>query len=255
NLCDVMIVGRGGGSIEDLWAFNEEVVANALYESRIPTIAAIGHETDHTIACYVADLRAPTPSAAAEMVLKESKAVIDHISQLEARIRSLIVHQIKHDKQKLLGITRHPLFQRSSHLLGPSMQRLDYLKEALDHAIKSRVDREKSKLEKMQKIVHAMNPMARIPHLKNQIREKGRAIDQAILFKLKNNSQRLNKIISVLKAIDPKNILNKGYSILFSEKEVSVIKSIHSLNKDDRIKFLVSDGSGIAHVVEINNGK
>lgn len=255
NLCDVMIIGRGGGSIEDLWAFNEEIVANALYNSRIPTIAAIGHETDHTIACYVADLRAPTPSAAAELVLKESKAVCDHLSQLEARIRSFVVHQIRHDKQKLAGIMRHPLFQRSSHLLGPSMQRLDFLKEELDHAINMKIERDRSKVERMQKVVHAMNPLARIPFLKKQLQVKGQALDQAIHFKIKNYSNKINKIISILKAIDPKNVLNKGYTILFSEKNGSVIKSIHSINKDDRIKFLLSDGSGIAQVVETQNGK
>lgn len=255
NLCDVMIIGRGGGSIEDLWAFNEEIVANAIYNSRIPTIAAIGHETDHTIACYVADLRAPTPSAAAEMVLKESRAVTDHLSQLEARIRSLIAHKIKHDKQRLHGIIRQPIFLRASHLLGPTMQRLDYLREEIDHALKMKIERNRAKIERFQKVAHAMNPLARIPYMKKQLQEKGRSLDQAILFKIKNNSQKLNKIISILNAIDPKNVLNKGYTILFSEKNGSVIKSIHSIKKDDRIKFLLTDGSGIAQVVETKNGK
>ncbi len=135
------------------------------------------------------------------------------------------------------------------------MQRLDFFREALDHAIKMKIERQRSKIDRIQKVVHAMNPLARIPFLKKQLQERGRAIDQAILFKIKNNSQKLNKIISILKAVDPKNILNKGYTILFSEKNGSVIKSIHSINKDDRIKFLLSDGSGIAQVVETQNGK
>jgi exodeoxyribonuclease VII large subunit len=256
QLCDVMIIGRGGGSIEDLWAFNEEIVAQAIYESKIPIIAAIGHETDHTIACYVADIRAPTPSAAAEIVVKESKSYLDQLTQMDSRLKTALLHHLKHEKQKLLGILRSPLFQRSSALLGPSMQKLDDLKESLELSIKNKIDVYKNKVERFSRIIQALNPLVKINHNKIRIKEKAYRLDQLMAFKLKNEKHKLHRIEELLKAIDPKNILNKGYSILFSEKDRSVIKSIHSIQKHDRIEFLVSDGSGRLEVLETKtNGK
>lgn len=106
DLVDVMIVGRGGGSIEDLWAFNEEIVADALYNSRIPTISAVGHETDHCIADYVADVRAPTPSAAAEIVIAEKAHQLQQLGQIQQRMQQTLRHLIRHQMQQLEGVKR-----------------------------------------------------------------------------------------------------------------------------------------------------
>lgn len=250
KLCDVMIVGRGGGSIEDLWAFNEEIVAQAIYESGIPIVAAIGHETDHTIACYVADVRAPTPSAAAEIVTKESDQIKKHFLQIKTRLTQALLSHLKHDKQKLNGYMRLPLFQSPSYLLGPYMQRIDHLREDIDDVMQRRLLQSHQKLDRIKKILEALNPKLRIVQTRSRLIEKAKSIDQALLFKLKNKEHKLTRIVEVLKALDPKNLLNKGYTIIFSEKDGSVIKSIHSIQINDKIKFLLSDGKAQAIITD-----
>ena len=231
QLCDVIIVGRGGGSLEDLWAFNEEIVAEAIFKSQIPIVAAVGHETDHTIACYVADVRAPTPSAAAEIILQEGAALQKHLSQIDERLRSALSSFIRHEKQKLAGILRHPLFTSPYALLGPWMQRLDILHNRIE----------------------AVKPAAKISHMKIHLQQMALRMDSSILNHLKNKHYKLNKIVEILHAIDPKNLLTKGYSILFSEKEGSVIKSVRSLQKNEPVRLLLADGSAHAKVTDIDH--
>ena len=229
HLCDVMIVGRGGGSIEDLWAFNEEIVAQALFESRIPVIAAIGHETDHTIADYVAS-RAPTPSAAAEIVLQESLLLQKQLEQTAERLTSGMTVFLKHERQKLTALAKNPLFSSPYGLLGPWMQRLDSWQARL----------------------HALKPTTKMAHMKTHLTQISQRLDMQMTNYLKNKQLKLNKTAEILKAIDPKNLLTKGYTILFSEKEGSVIKSVHSLKKDESVRFLLADGSARSTITDID---
>lgn len=231
KLCDVLIVGRGGGSIEDLWAFNDEGVANAIYNSEIPIIAAIGHETDHTIADYVADVRAPTPSAAAEIVLQESELLMKHLRQSKERLTIGIHNFLKHERQRLNGILRHPLFISPYALLGPFMQKLDKKHARLEN----------------------LKPTAKIAHMKAHLAHLTKRIDATILNYHKQKSFKLYKTEDILKVIDPKNLLTKGYNILFSEKDGSVIKSVCSLKNNESVRILLSDGSARSTITEIHH--
>ncbi len=125
NLADVLIVGRGGGSIEDLWAFNEEIVAKAIFESQIPIISAVGHETDFTIADWVADVRAPTPSAAAEIAIAEKANLLKFLQSAEQLCRQRAVQQIGQYRQRLSALQKHPLLSSPYGVLAPAIQRLD----------------------------------------------------------------------------------------------------------------------------------
>lgn len=132
NLADVLIVGRGGGSIEDLWAFNEERVAKAIYESKIPVISAVGHETDFTIADWVADARAPTPSAAAEIALAEKSQLLTFLERAQAICRQRISQQIAQHRQHISALQKHPLLSSPYGVLSPAIQRLDDLARQLE---------------------------------------------------------------------------------------------------------------------------
>jgi exodeoxyribonuclease VII large subunit len=125
RLADVLIVGRGGGSIEDLWAFNEEIVAKAIFESKIPIISAIGHETDFTIADWVADVRAPTPSAAAEIVIAEKANLLRFLESTQELCRQRIAQQIHQYRERVSALQKHPLLSSPYGVLAPAIQRLD----------------------------------------------------------------------------------------------------------------------------------
>lgn len=276
-LVDVMIVGRGGGSLEDLWAFNEEIVAQAIYNSQIPIIAAVGHETDHCIADYVADVRAPTPSAAAEIVIAEKAHCLDHLSVLRRRMLQTVTHLIKHDRRRLEGIVKQPLLTNSYALLGPWMQKLDDQKEDLDLTMKQKIEGYRIKIEFFARQLHGLKPSTLINHYKQNLKQKSQQLDQAwsgmqSQRRLRFNAdrerkrfcelgerrltllrERLDNLIDHMHAIDPKNLLKKGYSILFSEKGHSVINSIQALEKEQRARLMLSDGEALITINQIDS--
>ena len=158
NLVDVIIVGRGGGSIEDLWAFNEEIVAKAIFESTIPIISAVGHETDHSIADYVADIRAPTPSAAAQIVIAEKAHQEQTLSQLQQRIHQIITHQITQYRQRLKLIMKQPWYISPYNILGTYVQKIDDLNSKIHNTITQNLTQKKIRLQGVEKTIKAINP-------------------------------------------------------------------------------------------------
>lgn len=253
NLADVLIVGRGGGSLEDLFAFNEEVVAEAIYNSRIPIISAVGHETDHCIADYVADIRAPTPSAAAEIVIAEKNQYQNHLQTMGKRLAQTVMHMISKDRHRLQGIMRHPLLKNPRLLIESRYLQLDDMKERVDAAISIQLEKRKSRIAAFAKQVQSLNPIKQISHFKQKLSQCDKSIQKEIKFKISMHKERLKKLIILLEAIDPKNLLKKGYSILFSEKDHSVITSIRDVQKNEQGRLLLSDGETIVTFNEIIN--
>ncbi|WP_105618126.1 exodeoxyribonuclease VII large subunit [Vallitalea okinawensis] len=144
---DVLIVGRGGGSIEDLWAFNEEVVARAIVASNIPVISAVGHETDFTIADFVSDLRAPTPSAAAELAVPSLLELAEGINNLQVRLVKGMEYQINQKREKLIYFSNHPAFRNPSNMIDQHKQYLDFLDKRLIQFMKASLDKKKLLLQ------------------------------------------------------------------------------------------------------------
>lgn len=288
NLVDVIIVGRGGGSIEDLWAFNEEIVAEAIFNSQIPIISAVGHETDHSIADYVADVRAPTPSAAAEIVIAEKVHYLKHLAQLRQRMQQTLFQLISKDRHRLKGLLRQPSFRSPYGILSDWTQRLDDLKENLINTLKQKLERHKLLLDSRSKQLHSLKPTVQLTNFKNKLAYWDKGFKTAFYSKLenfrkllKNNDQklfyiwnskhhklkyqfdlevkqkqlyhlwqkdlnlrkeRLNYLINGLKTIDPKNLLTKGYCILFSENDHSAITSVRAVQKNQEIRVMLADG-------------
>lgn len=301
DLVDVMIVGRGGGSLEDLWAFNEEVVASAIYNSRIPVISAVGHETDHCIADYVADVRAPTPSAAAEIVISEKNQQLERLSTLRRRIQQMVTHQIEHNRLRLKGILKHPLFARPQHLLEWRMQKLDDARSLLDQSMRQILRLKKHQVEAKAQHIASLKPTNLIAHFRQRFKvcrqsiqnilhqrlvqdrqkllykrdqlenvwkgqqrarihllsreKKQEALDQAIVERLQLHQRKLHHMGEMLKALDPKTILNKGYAILFDAEEPVVIRSIAQLSKGQSARLVLSDGEVLVTVNQISFAK
>ncbi len=229
KLADVLIVGRGGGSLEDLWAFNEEIVAEAIFRSQIPIISAIGHETDTSIADYVADVRAPTPSAAAEIATGEKNQQLQFLAQARTRIDHTVKTQAAQYKKGLERFKKTSLLSSPYALLGPHFQRIDDLRSSLEIRTKQHIEKKSLQLQAFSRQLDSLKPANQIAILKQQLRQ----------------------LVSHLKAIDPKNLLTKGYCILFQEKLDSVILSSQELAGGQTVRILMHDGQAKAHIEEI----
>ena len=159
NSCDVMIVGRGGGSIEDLWAFNEEIVANAIFNSKIPIVSAVGHETDFTIADFVADLRAPTPSAAAELVCPDMYELCSYLENISNRFKSLLENNLEMKKTKLEHLSSSYVFTRFSDVLDSRRQKIDTLLSSALVLLNNKINEKKTILTKNVATLDALSPL------------------------------------------------------------------------------------------------
>jgi len=298
NLVDVMIIGRGGGSLEDLWAFNEEIVAAAIFHSRIPVISAVGHETDHCIADYVADVRAPTPSAAAEIVIAEKNQQLDLLHTLKKRIQQTLSHLIQQQYSRLQGILKHPIFVHPYSLLEWRMQKLDDYRPLFEQSMRQFLLLKKHLLAGKAQQAFSLKPTNLIAHFRQRFMGSERTLQQHFIQKLSQDRQKLvykreqldhlwqtqqtkrmhlfnqeklkeelyqifktqielskRKLIymsDMLKALDPKQVLQKGYSILFAEKEQFVINSVSKLKKGQQARLLLSDGELNITINEVN---
>jgi len=250
-LVDVIIVGRGGGSLEDLWAFNEEIVAAAIFQSRIPIISAVGHETDHCIADYVADVRAPTPSAAAEIVIAEKAQQLEHLSVLRQRMQQTVNHLIQQSRYRLKAILKHPLLSRPLTLVEWRMQKLDDYRDDLDEAMQHLIQSKKHELALRSTEALSLKPTQQISHFRQRLLTYERSLQQQVLQRLAQDHRKLAHLIDLLKALDPKGILKKGYSILFAEKSSSVIHSVRHLTKGQQATLLLSDGELLITIKEV----
>ncbi len=158
--CDVLIVGRGGGSLEDLWAFNEEIVARAIADSTIPVVSAVGHETDTTISDYVADRRAPTPSAAAELVVPDQRDLRIRLSEIEHTLQTRILNQVRRHEQRLDAIQTSYALKRPLLMLEQLSQKLDYLQDKSLGLTSEKINLLESKLTGLEQQITALNPLA-----------------------------------------------------------------------------------------------
>ena len=247
---DVLIIGRGGGSLEDLWAFNEESVAEAIFNSEIPVISAVGHETDVTISDFVADLRAPTPSAAAELVVKNHIELIEkiHLSQsrlLHAYQRSLTgwYKEIEGMKQRLANPKR---------LIENQFQKFDDLIERLSVAASRTVGGRRNIFEGILKRLDYQNPSQKLKRLREEILQLFERMVQQIRHEIAFKKKEVETLISNLNTLGPLEILRRGYSISRKLPEQTILKSAQSLRKDDLIEILLSEGKITARVTQIN---
>ncbi|WP_028560016.1 exodeoxyribonuclease VII large subunit [Paenibacillus pinihumi] len=239
---DVLIVGRGGGSLEELWAFNEEAVARSIAESKIPVISAVGHETDYTIADFVADLRAATPTAAAELAVQHSHELRRQIGRFEQRLNQALKGQLQDRKQRLERIKRSPLFQQPRRFLMEPAQRADRLHERLNSQMIRFKERKEQQYSHLLTRLEAAHPGEQLKYAATRRHTAQQRLEQVMNGIMRARKLELHSSIRSLDALSPLKVMSRGYSLLYAEDEQVLVKSVDDIGIGDRIKVKLADG-------------
>lgn len=246
---DVLIVGRGGGSFEDLNCFNNEEVARTIFDSKIPIISAVGHEVDFTIADFVADLRAPTPTGAAEMAVPNLVDVKNRIEQYSIRLKEAIYKKIKLKKLYLDSVKNSFVIKNPKLMYQNVIQHLDTLMEKLNTTILKKIDVSKLTLEHLKSSYIFKNPNSLYEEQKEDLYVLNYRLYQSmknVVIKEKNN---LNNVINKLTLLNPLTILDRGYNIAYKDNEI--VKTVSSIQVNDNLKIKMSDGELMVRVNEV----
>jgi exodeoxyribonuclease VII large subunit len=239
---DVLIVGRGGGSLEELWAFNEEAVARAIAASKIPVISAVGHETDFTIADFVADLRAATPTAAAELSVPHHLELKQQLAYQEQRLYRALRSTLEKKQERLDRLKRSPYFVHPRKYMLESAERLDRLTQQLEYAISSQVARQRERRLSFEHRLLRHDPRTKIEYTKKDLAAKVRQLSQAMLVRSRQSKQQFAALVRQLDALSPLKVMERGYSVVYDEQETAVINSITQVQLGDIVKVRVRDG-------------
>ncbi len=248
---DVLIVGRGGGSIEDLWAFNEEIVARAIYEARVPIISAVGHEIDYTIADFVADLRAPTPTGAAEMAVPTVSEINNIINSYEIRINEFVGNLLHKSKLRLEGVTSSYILKNPLSLYEIKEQKLDNLIDTLNNNINKRLENNSLILNNIKSSYVLKNPLSLFEVKKERLIYSEKSLYTNIKNIITKNDHNYKLLVNTLKLVNPLGILEKGYSLVTKDEEL--IKESNKLIKGDNINIKFHKGNIKATVQEVLN--
>lgn len=249
---DVLIVGRGGGSIEDLWAFNEEAVARAIHASGIPVISAVGHETDTTIADFVADLRAATPTAAAELAVPSRIELLERVMGQRQAMFRLMSNDLEQRRIRLTQLQNSYPMAYPDRLYRPFIERIERATDALQRETVLTVKRSGDRLSMLSRQLENRNPADRIRQADRDLAVLADRLDQRITQVFRQRDQQLKSAIRTLDALSPLKVMDRGYAIPF--KEGGVVKSVDQLELGDRLSLSLKDGE-IETVIEAINPK
>src|SRR4249919_2719283 len=238
---DTLLLARGGGSLEDLWAFNDERLVRAIAQSPVPVISAIGHETDFSLSDFVADLRAPTPSVAAELLVPSAQDLRARIRQLQRRVVSLQMHHLRRDQQRTdrAAIRLHAMRPRAR--LDMLHRRQNEAQRRLDAAFLKQLDRLRARMHHADAVLRTMQPKRRLAVLRQQLESLRLRPRNAIARRLAHDALRLRSVARSLEAVSPLKTVARGYAILLNE-EGHVIRGVNDARVGDRLEARLTDG-------------
>ena len=245
---DLMIVGRGGGSMEDLWEFNEESVARSIYASSIPVVAAIGHEIDFTIADFVADLRAPTPSAAAELVAPDLLALQGELVSRRAALDRLILQALEIRRIQARRLSEARYFREPRRLIVERQQRVDQLEMRLAEIWKNSLQQRRSGIERILTFLSAFRPERWLQAKRGELAALETRLRWAASNRLESCKNRVAELANFLRLLGPRQTLERGYSITLNASG-SVVRTVQALQAGDRVQTKLADGE-VYSVVE-----
>ncbi|REK77338.1 exodeoxyribonuclease VII large subunit [Paenibacillus paeoniae] len=252
--CDVLIVGRGGGSLEELWAFNEETVARAIANSGIPVISAVGHETDFTIADFVADMRAATPTAAAELAVPYIAEIRQQRERMNQRLIAAMNKSITGEKERLSRIRRSPFFLHPRRYMLDQAQRLDRMQEQLEQRMHKRLSKEDARLSQLQAKLAARHPGEALQQSAKRLATVTRGLEMSVASMLKEHRLRLHGAIGQLDALSPLKVMARGYSLVYDSESGRLIKSVDETKNGDAVQVKLMNGRLLCRVESIEGG-
>ena len=241
NDLDVLIIGRGGGSIEDLWAFNEEVVVRAIFESHIPIISSVGHETDTTLADFVADRRAATPTAAAELATPVTKLdLLAHLQQQQNRLAAAMSNRLTYNRERLAKLSQSVIFRQPERLYDSYLQKLDQLNLRIKQKIREYYNEEVQRARLLQHRLEALAPLRQVQIYQERVAQLERLLRSNMAVVYDHKVAEVKRLSDALLMLDTSRIVARGYAIV--KKDEQVLESIEKVNKKDQLTILMRDG-------------
>ena len=249
---DVVIIGRGGGSIEDLWAFNEEPVVRRVAELSIPVISSVGHETDTTLIDFVSDMRAATPTAAAEIATPVLMEIHQQLRNLQTRLEQALSRQLQIKRERMQALANASIFQNPERIYQVYQQRVDQLEMRLQQMMQQSVQHKRQQLVKNQHRLELGSPSRRVQTEKQALQYLAKRLEQAQGQLMKDKKQQFQRAIQQLDLLSPLKIMNRGYGIL--QQEDSIIKSVDQLEVNQELTIQLVDGTVRSKVTSVEKG-
>ena len=244
--CDVLVLARGGGSIEDLWAFNEEIVARAIFDCDIPIVSAVGHEIDFTIADFVADVRAATPSMAAELIVPDQQEWSQSLRYWQTRLYSHVQKELKHRQQQTEWLSkrlRHP-----GRILQDMAQRLDEQEQRIRNALESRLRHMKARLSELNAHLNRYTPVYKIREMRQQCHHLGQRLYNSQFHLIANKKKETAMLARALDTVSPLATLDRGYAIVTRLPERKLVHNASEIKPGDQIETRLGKGMIVSTV-------
>lgn len=251
---DVLIIGRGGGSIEDLWVFNEEIVVRAIFESQLPIISSVGHETDTTLADFVADRRAATPTAAAELATPVTKLdLLGHLSQQQNRLSNAAANRLAYQRERLHKLASSVVFRQPERLYDGYLQKLDQLILRLKQKIREYYSEEVQQVKILWHRLESLSPLRQVQRYQEQVYQQERLLRSNMAVIYDHKVAEAKRLSDALLMLDTSRIVARGYAII--QKNEKVIESSQDIKEKDQLTLLMRDGQVKVEVKDVKRQK